>query len=205
MKHWMSFADFIGDQRYIRHFLVYLAFHTLECHWYPNAKHWSGQYHWGDIWGKCNKAFFDWEICTESIQRLSCTWEMLKWDDGFWSDWPRLRIRSFSKFMWMKPIPHCQQEIIILCQQKVKVEQKLVEKNLCLSERSQTSKLWLSYLKMVKVARILVLEDRTGSWSTHLSSIAILITWNQLTYTFKVWRILKPEIQQYSEKFRWSD
>jgi len=51
----------------------------------------------------------------------------------------------------------------ILSEQKVKVEQKLVEKKLCFSERSQTSKLWLSNLKMVKVARILVLADRTGS------------------------------------------
>ena len=39
-------------------------------------------------------------------------------------------------------------------------------------ERSRTSKLWLSYQKMVKVVRSLVMADRKGSWTTHLWAIA---------------------------------
>jgi len=77
-----------------------LAFYTLECHWYPHASHWSGKKIWGDIWEKCNKTYYDWEIYAESIQRSSSTWEMLKWDVGFWSDGPRLRVHSFSRCMW---------------------------------------------------------------------------------------------------------
>ncbi|PIK52555.1 hypothetical protein BSL78_10545 [Apostichopus japonicus] len=58
-----------------------------------------------------------------------------------------------------------------LSDKKVKVKQKLEERKRGLAERSRTSKLWLTYMKMVKVARMLILADRLGSWSRHLSAV----------------------------------
>ncbi|PIK34366.1 hypothetical protein BSL78_28814 [Apostichopus japonicus] len=58
-----------------------------------------------------------------------------------------------------------------LSEKKVIVEQKLQERKRGLAERSRTSKLWLTYMKMVRVARMLILADRLGSWSRHLSAV----------------------------------
>ncbi len=38
--------------------------------------------------------------------------------------------------------------------------------------RSKTSQLWLNYQKMLRVARGLIMADRTGSWSMHLNAVA---------------------------------
>lgn len=56
----------------------------------------------------------------------------------------------------------------ILSEQTNKVKTILEELKCDLVERSRTSKLWLSYQNMVKDARMLVMADRMGSWSTHL-------------------------------------
>ncbi|PIK41765.1 hypothetical protein BSL78_21375 [Apostichopus japonicus] len=58
-----------------------------------------------------------------------------------------------------------------LSDKKGQVEQKLEERKRGLAERSRTSKLWLTYMKMVKVARMLILADRLGSWSRGLSAV----------------------------------
>jgi len=52
------------------------------------------------------------------------------------------------------------------------IVQALSTKGNELSARSNTSKLWLSYQQMLRVARELIEADRTGSWSMHLHAIA---------------------------------
>ena len=60
----------------------------------------------------------------------------------------------------------------ILSEQTNIVKTKLEELKSDLVKQSRTSKLWLSYQNMVKVARRLVMGDRMGSWSTHLWAMA---------------------------------
>jgi len=41
-----------------------------------------------------------------------------------------------------------------------------------LSNSSETSKLWINYLKMLEIARNLIEADRTGSWDLHLLAVS---------------------------------
>jgi len=41
-----------------------------------------------------------------------------------------------------------------------------------LSKTSETSKLWINYLKMLEIARKLIYADRKGSWDLHLQAVS---------------------------------
>ena len=53
-----------------------------------------------------------------------------------------------------------------------KIHNKLCEKRGTIGARSKTSKLWLGYQNMLKVARNLIKADRTGSWTLHLQTVS---------------------------------
>jgi hypothetical protein len=52
-----------------------------------------------------------------------------------------------------------------------KLRQALENRRIMLSERSETSSLWISYQKMVRIARLLLAADRSGDWSLHLEAL----------------------------------
>lgn len=52
-----------------------------------------------------------------------------------------------------------------------RLQQHVEERKSDLSSRSKTSALWLNYQNMLQVARLLVMADRTGSWSMHLHAV----------------------------------
>lgn len=54
----------------------------------------------------------------------------------------------------------------------IKLGELLQKRKLEIAEQSQTSKLWVSYMHMVKTARMLVMGDRMGSWNIHLCAAA---------------------------------
>ena len=51
------------------------------------------------------------------------------------------------------------------------IREKLDAKKAELSTRSKTSKLWISYQRMLQTARALIKADRTGSWMMHLRAM----------------------------------
>lgn len=52
-----------------------------------------------------------------------------------------------------------------------RLQQHVEERKSDLRSRSKTSALWLNYQNMLQVARLLVMADRTGSWSMHLHAV----------------------------------
>ncbi len=54
----------------------------------------------------------------------------------------------------------------------IRVNEQLRKRKMELSARSKTSKLWLNYQNMLKVARSLVIADRTGSWPMHVRAVS---------------------------------
>jgi len=63
-------------------------------------------------------------------------------------------------------------ETVATSETNAKLKQALDEKKLGLSDKSRTSKLWISYMNMVKCTRMLLMADRIGSWDRHLSAVA---------------------------------
>ena len=53
-----------------------------------------------------------------------------------------------------------------------KIKEELDKRKSELQATSKTSQLWLNYQKMLKVARALIMADRTGSWQMHLGAVA---------------------------------
>ena len=53
-----------------------------------------------------------------------------------------------------------------------KLQQDIDERKIDLSKQSRTSKLWISYIKMVDIARMLVMGDRMGDWERHLGAVS---------------------------------
>ena len=56
-------------------------------------------------------------------------------------------------------------ESVTTCEINAKLQQELNKRKQELSDQSRTSKLWISYMNMVKIARII------GSWDIHLSAV----------------------------------
>lgn len=52
------------------------------------------------------------------------------------------------------------------------LQEALDNKRRDIINRSRTSKLWIEYMKMVRIARMLVMADRMGSWDRHLTTVA---------------------------------
>ena len=53
-----------------------------------------------------------------------------------------------------------------------RISEQLGKRKMELCARSKTSKLWLNYQNMLKVARSLVIADRTGSWPMHVRAVS---------------------------------
>lgn len=51
------------------------------------------------------------------------------------------------------------------------IHKEMDKRNTDLEAKSKCSQLWLSYQEMLRVARMLTMGDRTGSWSLHLYTI----------------------------------
>ena len=62
-------------------------------------------------------------------------------------------------------------ESVTTCEINAKLQQALNKRKQELSDQSRTSKLWISYMNMVKIARMLLMADRIGSWDRHLSAV----------------------------------
>ena len=62
-------------------------------------------------------------------------------------------------------------ESVATCKINAKLQQVLDKRKQELSDQSRTSKLWISYMNMVKIARMLLMADRIGSWDRHLSAL----------------------------------
>ncbi|KAL2082773.1 hypothetical protein ACEWY4_022591 [Coilia grayii] len=63
-------------------------------------------------------------------------------------------------------------ETVLPSETLIQVSQQLEKQKLDLASKSQTSKLWLNYQHMIKVARTLIMADRTGSWLMHLRAVS---------------------------------
>ncbi|KAJ8043657.1 hypothetical protein HOLleu_10852 [Holothuria leucospilota] len=53
-----------------------------------------------------------------------------------------------------------------------KINKELDKKRSYLNARSKTSQLLLSYQQMIRIARALIIVDRTGSWESHLCAVS---------------------------------
>ena len=62
----------------------------------------------------------------------------------------------------------------VLIQLETVTEKKKSE--LAQTSKSKTSQLWLNYQRMVGMARMLIKEDRTGSWLMHLQAVFNCLT-----------------------------
>ena len=54
----------------------------------------------------------------------------------------------------------------------IRENEQLRKRKMELSARSKTSKLWLNYQNMLKVARPIVIADRTDSWLMHVRAVS---------------------------------
>lgn len=63
-------------------------------------------------------------------------------------------------------------ETVLTSETLIQVSNELEKRKMDLGSNSQTSKLWLNYQRMVKVARTLIMAERTGSWLMHLHAVS---------------------------------